>query len=550
MDGRGSPLRSRFAGLLLAAPPLAFLGVFFVWPVVSILALGLAPDGRIDVSAALDVLVQPFVRDVIWFTFWQATLSTVLTVVIALPGAYVFARYEFPGKRVIGAIAIVPFVLPTVVVAAAFLALFGAHSPLGIRLDHSIFAILATHVFYNYAVVFRVVGGVWSQIDPRLEDAARVLGASPWQAFRRVTLPLLRPAIASATSIVFLFTFTSFGVILLLGGVQFATLEVEIYRQTAELLNLPTAAVLSLVQMTALAILLFAYSRYQQRNALQSRLLTQRVRAQRPRTRRARAIVAGNLVVIAVVLGAPLLALIERSLAGPNGYGLQNFVALFGTSQRSALFVPPIEAIQNSLVFAVIATLICAPLGLMAAVVIARGTGRLATGFDALLMLPLGTSAVIIGFGFLVALGNLPVDLRVSPILIPIAHAVVALPFLVRATVPVLRSVDERLRDAARVLGASPARVWREIDAPIIRRAALVGAGFAFAVSLGEFGATLFIVRPDAPTMPVAIYRLLSQPGVLAFGQALAMAVLLMAVTGACVLVFDRLQPPSRTSDA
>jgi thiamine transport system permease protein len=485
---------------------------------------------------------QPFVIEVLWFTLWQATLSTLLTVLIALPGAYVFARYEFPGKRLISALAIVPFVLPTVVVAAAFLALLGSRSPFGIRLDHTIFAIVAAHVFYNYAIVLRLVGGVWASLDPRLEDAARVLGASRWQAFGRVTLPLLRPAMASAASIVFLFSFTSFGVILLLGGAQFATLEVEIYRQTAELLNLRTAAVLSLLQMSALVVLLFVYSRYQQRSAVRSRRLTSRTTARRPRTTTERAVVIANLVVIGVLLGVPLAILVERSFAGPNGYGVHNFAALFATSQRSALFVPPIEAVQNSLVFALIATLICTPLGLMAAVVIARGRGRLASGFDALLMLPLGTSAVIVGFGFLVSLGNLPFDLRTSIVLIPIAHAIVALPFLVRAVVPVLRSVDERLRDAARVLGANPRRVWREVDLPIVSRAVLIGAGFAFAVSLGEFGATLFIVRPDAPTMPVAIYRLLSQPGVLAFGQAMAMATLLMIVTGASVLAFDRLQ--------
>ena len=532
----------RLATPALAALPLAFLGVFFVYPVVSILALGLAPGGALDVGAALNVLTQPFVAQVAWFTLWQAVLSTVLTVCLALPGAFVFARFDFPGRRLIGALAIVPFVLPTVVVAAAFLALIGPRSPFGVRLDHSIFAIIIANVFYNYAVVLRIVGGVWSQIDPRTEEAARVLGASRWRAFRTVTLPLLRPAIASAASIVFLFTFTSFGVILLLGGAQFSTLEVEIYRQTAELLDLRTAAVLSLLQMSALVVLLFVYSRYQQRNAVQQRQLSRPMVARAPRTTAERALVTANLVFMALLLGVPLLVLIERSLAIPGGYGLANFQALFASSQLSALFVPPIVAIQNSLAFAVEATLICAPLGLAAAFVIARGRGRLASGFDALLMLPLGTSAVIVGFGFLVALGNLPIDLRVSPVLIPIAHAIVALPFLVRATVPVLRSVDQRLRDAAAVLGASPPRVWREIDMPIVSRAALVGAGFAFAVSLGEFGATLFIVRPDTPTMPVAIFRLLSQPGVLAFGQAMAMAALLMFVTGASVLAFDRLR--------
>ena len=258
--------------------------------------------------------------------------------------------------------------------------------------------------------------------------------------------------------------------ILILGGSQFATLEVEIYRQTAELLDLRTAAVLSLLQMTALAVLLFAYSRYQQRTAV--RVPT----ADRPARRRAARARAPSAPSSSPTWPSWPCCWDCRCSSSSSARwparaatASQNFQALFASDQRSALFVPPIDAVRNSLLFALIATLICAPLGLMAAYVIARGRGRLASGFDALLMLPLGTSAVIVGFGFLVALGNLPIDLRTSIILIPIAHAVVALPFLVRATVPVLRSVDERLREAARVLGASPARVWREIDLPIVR---------------------------------------------------------------------------------
>ena len=356
---------------------------------------------------------------------------------IALPGAYVFARYEFPGQRLISALAIVPFVLPTVVVAAAFLALLGSRSPLGIRLDHTIFAILAAHVFYNYAVVLRARRRrMGADLDPRLEDAARVLGASRWQAFRRVTLPLLRPAIASAASIVFLFTFTSFGVILLLGGPAV---------RDARGRDLPTdggaarpahgrravAAADDRSGRVAFRVLALPAA---QRDALRV-VSPPRSVARRPRTREgARGRGCATSLVVAVVLGVPLAVLIERSLRGPERLRPAQLLRRCSRrSQRSALFVPPIEAVQNSLVFALIATLICAPLGLMAAVVIARGRGRLASGFDALLMLPLGTSAVIVGFGFLVALGNLPFDLRTSIVLIPIAHAIVALPFLVRA---------------------------------------------------------------------------------------------------------------------
>ncbi|HUG49007.1 MAG TPA: iron ABC transporter permease [Candidatus Limnocylindria bacterium] len=526
--------------------------VFFVYPVASILLLGVAPEGRPDLGALVAVLSRPFVLEVAWFTLWQAALSTLLTVLLALPGAYLFARFDFPAKRLISALAIVPFVLPTVVVASAFLALLGPRSPLNawlagllggespLRLEHTIWAILLAHVFYNYAIVLRLVGGLWSQLDPRLEEAARMLGATRWQAFRQVTLPLLRPALASAASIVFLFTFTSFGVILLLGGPRFATLEVEIYRQTAQLLNLEVAAALSLLQMTALGALLLLYSRYQARLAVGLRLLPARSTARPPRSRRERLFVAANLAGMGILLGLPLAVLLERSLARPAGYGLGNYAALFAPERVSGLFVPPAEAIGNSLFFAALACALAVSLGLLASAAIAYRRGPLGHAFDALLMLPLGTSAVIVGFGFLVSLGRLPFDLRTSPLLIPLAHALLALPFVVRSVTPVMRSIDRRLREAAAVLGASPGRAWREVDLPIIGRAALVGAGFAFAVSLGEFGATVFIARPEAPTMPLAVFRLLGQPGELSFGMAMAMACLLMAVTAAAMLLIDR----------
>ena len=118
---------------------------------------------------------------------------------VALPGAYVFARYRFPGKSLLRTLATVPFVLPTVVVGTAFLALIGPGGLLGVHLDGTIWAILAAHVFFNYAVVLRTVGGLWSHLDPRLEEAARMLGAGRWRTFTRVTLPLLRPALAAAS---------------------------------------------------------------------------------------------------------------------------------------------------------------------------------------------------------------------------------------------------------------------------------------------------------------------------------------------------------------
>jgi thiamine transport system permease protein len=535
--------RGRLARGLLFAVPLAFLGVFFVYPVASIIGRGLTPDGSLDLSPIGNVVTDSQLRGVVWFTIWQAIVSTALTVLVALPGAYVFARYEFPGKRLLRAAVTVPFVLPTVVVGSAFLSLLGEGGPLAfLGLDQSVAAILLAHLFFNYAVVVRTVGGLWAHLDPRQEDAARVLGAGRWQTFRSVTLPALRPAITAAAAIVFLFTFTSFGVILILGGPRYSTLEVEIYRQTAQFLNLPQAAALSIVQLAAVVAMLLVAGRAQGRRTEALRLRATAETSRRPRTGRERAVVGLSLAVMAMLLGGPLAVLVERSFHTAGGYGLGFYRALSELRRTSTIFVPPVEAIANSLVFAAVATVIALVIGGFAAFAFAgsrRQSDRI-RGLDMLLLVPLGVSAVTIGFGFLITLDKPPFDLRASPVLIPIAHALVAAPFVARVMIPVLRSIDQRLRDAAALLGASPARVWREIDLPIASRALLVAAGFAFAISLGEFGATIFIARPDYPTLPVVIFRLIDQPGPLSFGAAMAASVILMAVTATAIIAIER----------
>ncbi len=537
-----SPLRRRLGpGVLLAAVPAGFLVVFFAYPVATIVLAGLRPDGRWELEAFTEILADPSVAEVLWFTLWQAAASTGLTLVLALPGAYVLARYDFRGRSLVRAAITVPFVLPTVVVASAFLAIVGPRGVIGgAGLHQSIWAVLVAHAFFNYAVVVRTVGGLWAHLDPRMAEAAQVLGAGRARAFREVTLPLLRPAIAASAAIVFLFTFTSFGVVVLLGGPRRATLEVEIVRATRDLLDLRLAAVLALVQLVAVVAIVAVYGWLQAHAPARQRLRAGAEVAVRATSARRRLVLGANLAVMAVLLGAPLAILVERSFRAPGGYGLGSYRALGESAAASTLFVPPVEAIGNSVVFALAATVIALVVGVPAAVALARRRRGGWRAFDVALMLPLGTSAVTVGFGFLIALDAPPLDLRASPMLIPIAHALVAMPFVVRILVPVLTSIDVRLREAAAVLGAGPVRVWREVDLAIVGRALLVACGFAFAISIGEFGATLLIARADTPTLPVAIFRFLGRPGAASFGQAMAMSTILMVVTASAILVIER----------
>ena len=209
------------------------------------------------------------------------------------------------------------------------------------------------------------------------------------------------------------------------------------------------------------------------------------------------------------------------------------------TEPTGALLATPWEAVLNSIAYAAAATCIAVLVGGLAALAIASSGARV---LDALLTIPLGASAVMLGFGFVIAFDTAPIDFRSEPWIVPVVQALVAIPFVVRIVAPTLRAIDERQREAAAVLGAPPGRVRREIDLPIAGRALAVAAGFAFAISLGEFGATVFLARPESPTLPVAIFRFLGRPGELNAGQAYALAVILMVVVAVSVFLVERIR--------
>lgn len=538
-------------GLLLA--PLLFLAIFFIYPLLNILGVSLAPQGQFDLSGFTRLITTNYYLNTLAFTLVQAVLSTLLTLALALPSAYVFTRYAFPGKSLFLSLATLPFVLPTVVVAAAFTSLIGPRGLLNtflvstfnlatppIQLDRTLTIILIVHVFYNYAVALRMITGFWANQNPRIEQAARVLGASGWRLWWHIRLPILRPAITAAGILVFSFTFTSFGVVLLLGGPRFATLEVEIYRQAVNLFNLPVAAALSLVQILFMFALMLFYTRLQRR--LSTEITSVANVAVHPATRRDKLAVAINLLLMSLLLFTPLLSLIAASFSGDQGLSLQFYQQLGRNPRGSILFVPPIQAVGNSLIFALLTTLLALALGLMAAYLLSGRVSRWSNLLDPLFMLPLATSAVTLGFGFIITLDKPPLNLRTSPLLIPIAHTLVAMPFVVRSILPALRAIPPSYQEAARVLGASSWRVWRLIEIPLISRALIVGATFAFTTSMGEFGASLFVARPDTPTIPIVIFRLLGQPGALNYGQALAMSAILMAVSAVGFVLIERLR--------
>jgi len=531
--------------------PFSFLAISFFFPLSKILTL------TFNVNTLTTENLQLAYR-VLDFTFYQAILSTLLTLLLGLPSAYLFARYDFRGKALLRALTAVPFMLPTVAIAAGFNALLGSRG-----LIHTIFplssfvflgtlpAILLAHVFYNTTIIIRVVGNALSSLDPKMDQAARSLGADSFRLWWNINLPLLRPSILAASLLVFLFDFTSFGVILLLGASKFSTLEVEIYLRVLKLPDLPLAALLSVIQLFCTLIFSILYAHFASRSTTQIAPRSSKSNLRKPKTLREKMFVVTFIFFLSSFFFLPLSALPLRSLfrleadRGQRGeiqYGFTTdyYTELFVNRRSSVFYVPPIQATLNSLGYASATVALSLLLGFPAALALAKPT-RLEKILDPLIMLPLGSSAVMLGLGFIISFGSW----LTSPLLVPFAHTLVALPFVIRTLQPALASIPERLRQAASSLGASPFEVWKNIDLPILRRATLAAGTFAFTISLGEFGATLLISRPEYPTIPVAIERFLSQPGGLNYGQAMAMATILMALTTISILLIEKFRLPN-----
>ena len=534
--------------------PLAFLGLFYLYPLAAIILRGLSSGAESGIGIR-QILTAATTLRALWFSFWQAAVSTLCTLAVGLPAAYVFARYRFPGKRLLRTLTLVPFVLPTLVVAAAWQALLGPRGFVNQLLDlaglpaiqvaGTAGAIIAAHVFFNTALVVRLVGDSWAQMHPRVTETAAVLGAGPLRRWRAVTMPLLSRPIIAAALLVFLFDFTSFGVVLLLGAGRFATLEVEIYLQTVTLFDLRAAAVLSLLQLLLTALVTSAYSSAAAHYGATARLGRAATHERWPAAGGERLLVTLTVGALLVWLVVPLAALALRALFSVEDgrLTLALFTRLGSRPRGAALTVPPLLAIRNSLLFAALTAVLSLAVGLPAAwAAIGLRRAWLQRLVDVAVMLPLGTSPVTIGFGFILALGLPGLDLRASPVLLPVAHTLMALPLVFRALAGGLQAVPARLREAAAVLGAAPAQRFFHVELPVLGRAVASAALFAAAISLGEFGASALIARPELPTITTAIFRSLSRPGAANYGQGMALATILMLTTALSVAAIERLR--------
>lgn len=489
----------------LVVVPVAFVAIFTVWPTLATLRRGF------DVTA---VLTDGGLRATVWFTTWQAVLSTLFTLAVGLPATWVLARHDFVGRRIVRALALVPFVLPTLVVGLAFRALLPG------ELRTGTLPLIVAHVFLNVAVVVRIVGARWESQPSGYDEAAATLGAGPVARFTTVTWPLLRGSITAAAGLVFMYCFSTYGAARVLAGPTRPVVETEIYRFAVLAGDMRAASALAVAQVVVVAVVLTLTSRGASFASTPGRPLTLRT-LRRPH----RVAVATGACIIFIVFSFPLVGLVVRSLTVGDGWSTAAWRDAFDGTSRTLDIGP---AVVSSVRTAAAAAVIALAIGYVIALVqVHARSRRLAVVATACEVIPVVVSAVVVGLGFILAFRNRPFDWRGAWWLLPVAHAVVALPLVSRGIASSMRQIPDDLRGAAATLGASPARIFATIDLALLRRPIGAATTLAGLVSLGEFGASSLLSRRGNETLTMTIGRLLGRPGDLVQAQAFVVAVVL-----------------------
>lgn len=492
------------------------------------------------------------------FTAYQALLSTVASVLVGLPGAYVLSRFEFRGRRTLQSLTILPFVLPSIMVAVGFFAMFSASGPLNallrslglppVSLLFTLEAIVLVHAFYNAPLVVRITAAAWEAVDRRTIETARSLGANRRRAFLDVVLLQLLPTILVGAVLTFVFTFMSFPIVLALGGLELATVGVWVYNRIRNLAYTEAAA-LAVMESVLSLVLLYVYLRYETgRVTATAGPTVPRV----PLVPDLRTLLSPSRIamllygcLLAVLFVGPLASMIAESLVDSGGVTLRHYEFLVARQSGGAAFqTRPLPAIRNSLLFAGGTVALALPIGLAVALFTA-GSFRGRKLVDAVAMLPLAVSGVVVGLGLLRGLVfgvPLPLGYRfqlTGAVAIVAAHAVAAYPFVTRSVVPMLAGLDRTLVESARALGASRRRALLDVELPLVAPGIAAGAAFAFAISVGEFNSTVILAQGgEQYTMPVAIERYLGRQSL---GPATAMGTVLLVVTAASFVLLDRL---------
>jgi thiamine transport system permease protein len=517
--------RGKLQGELLLLPVLVFFTLFFLMPVMLFFTQAFTENGSLSLQWFTDIFTKSYYLRILSFTLLQALLSTVLSLILGIPGGWILSHYDFPGKKIITALTTIPFILPSILVVLGFIlfwgrsgvvnqflmALFALDEP-PLTILYSFNAILLAHVFYNFPIALRMISSWWTRFPVSQVKAARTLGAGNWKIFRTIIFPQMVPALMSAGTLIFLYCFMSFAVILVLGGgPKYSTMEVEVYRLVKYSLDFNHGAALGIVETVVTLGLTFLYLRIEKKTSHSDSTKIQRKSIGSAKNGRKLLFLFYLAVIIIIILGPILTVAVQsfleqRSRAVPASFSLKWYGQVFGADSR---FSDLGAAFANSMGIAFFVILFTLSLGLYISWTITRKPLLYPSLTESLIMMPMAVSSVILGMGYLMVLRLQVFSWMPLRLTIILAHTLIALPFAIRSLTPVFRRIRPSLLASSRILGAGTWKTLRAIELPLIRPGIITAGAFALAISLGEINATMILSDAGIITIPVAIYQLI-----------------------------------------
>src|SRR5215470_4915312 len=543
-------LRQEWLRSLIMLLAVLAVGALVLYPLGILFNIGLRTEnGALTLANYRSVLTEPGLLSALTNSLIISAATTVLSLILALPMAWAVARTAMPGRQLIRVAVLIAFVIPNFISVIAWILLLGPNAGLinvvlrdtfgiaGAFNIYSMSGLILVLTFSFYPLIFFAVTAALDNMDSAYEEAAQMAGASAWRASLGVTMPLVLPAVVSASVFVFLEAMGAFGAPAAIGhGARFHTLTTKIYELFSypPRLELAAAAAVPIIGFTVLGLLL-------QRVALRGRRFTMiggKLGA-------ARAVDVGwrrwllfgwCMLVILLSVVLPLIILLRTSLMTRWGlsFGWPNLTLRNYASFASASTIVPTALINSAVVSAVTAT-VCVALAVVVVWIVERTTlpGRGLLTFTSTVTFAFPGLALAVGF--VLGYSAAPLDLFGTIWLFFIAFTAHRFPFAFMFVRNSVKQLSADMEEAGRVAGASWARTLRDISAPLLKSGLLAAWMVVFAVTLRELSMAILLYVPGTETLPVAIYSFIDN-GTFEIAAAVSMVLILLSIAAMLVL--------------
>ncbi len=543
-----------------------FLLWFFYFPLGSIFSYSFFSSGTFSWNDIWRTLTSAQEIKAIGFSFSQALLTTGCCILFGLPISFFLAKYDFVGKKFFLNVLCIPFVLPPMVVLLGFIIVFGESGWINTFLANvfqgsfpsfALFGtfggILLAHVFYNLSVIIRICTPGWQNMDADMLIVAQTLQPRRLKLFFRIYLPQISNYLITAALLVFIYSFNSFAIVLYLGEVIYQTMEVRIYKLMKFNLNFAGGSAMALIQILCNILFLLLYFWFDKKTQMMAEgkergFLTEPLIQKHRKWQQIQGLFLQFTIFIGVLLFTilPLIAILITSFIPSPMYPHfgDAYMVLFSNEYMPLLGSSPLQTILNSILFASGATFLTFCLSIVICFILRNRYHQIREYrssifdrlFSLLIFLPMATSTITFAIGLFLQFHHYTFFMTQGWILIIIAHVMISVPFSIRTIFTAYQQIDVELLNVAATLGVSRLKMFFSVELPLIKQSLIVAILYAFAISIGEFGATSFLARAQYTTLSLGVSKLLSTHSL---QLPAAMASILIGITLICFILIQ-----------